>query len=601
MSDRHTEDPARLILVGVGGYGRIHAERIGRLHAGGTVELVAAVDPILDQPPATIAGTAMYPDLPQALAAVGSVDIVVIAAPIGEHVRLAELAMDGGADVYLEKPPVAAYADFLRLLEAEQRTGRVVQVGFQSLGSRGPDLLRADAFGLGQIVKVSATGAWSRAVNYWSRSPWAGRRNLAGQPVVDGVVTNPLAHASATALAVASCRAAADVLSVDTDLYRANAIDSDDTSVVRIHTASGMTVTCAFTVCAAVQQEAVIHLEGTRGTADYSYTVDRLDLSIDGQSKTVSVDREDLLENLIAFRRGAAALLVPLASTGAFMRVLDAVAQAGEPVRVDPRVITWSGEGPDRTPVIPGIEEALLSAAESDSTFTELELPWTHRGRDTVVVRGQVGEDEVLAYVDGLGTIATSTPRPYLHPVRTRSGVVVSATHPADHDWHTGVGMAIPDVNGTNFWGGGTYVHGRGYAIENDHGVVIGGPVDREDAGFRQQLDWVGSDGRRELVEQRAGLLVRVRPAPMGAAIRQFDRRRSPGPPRLARQQGPGRRRLRRILLALPALRRRGRLHGVGAGGRGGARHGRPLGRLVGRLRRGSGDERTGHRHHHVR
>lgn len=508
-SDRSAR-PARLILVGVGGYGRVHAERIAKLQAEGVVHLVAAVDPILEVPPPTIAGTPMYRDLPDALAAAGPVDVVVIAAPIAEHVRLAELALAGGADVLLEKPPVAAFADFTRLLEAERRTGRVVQVGFQSLGSEGLRLLREDALGIGPIAKVSATGAWSRTVGYWNRSPWAGRRSVNGQPVVDGVVTNPLAHATATALAVIGCRTADDVAAVDADLYRANAIDSDDTSVVRIQTlnpsrtASGLTVTCAFTLCASVQQEPVVQIEGATGRARFAYTADRLEIEVAGQTRTVTVGREDLLENLLAYRRGESKLLVPLSSTGAFMRVLDAVASAGEPLRIDPRAITWSGEGPDRRPVVTDVEDALQWAVDTGQTFTELGLSWAHRGRDRVLATGRVGETEVLEYRDGAGTLETSTPRPYLHPVRTLGGVVVSATHPADHDWHTGVGLAIPDVNGTNFWGGGTYAPDRGYALLDDHGVITGGPVDLEPSGFRHRLDWLGHDGRHELVEQRS-------------------------------------------------------------------------------------------------
>ena len=44
--------PARLILVGVRGFGQVHAERIARLSDQGLVELVAAVDPgvVLDPP-----------------------------------------------------------------------------------------------------------------------------------------------------------------------------------------------------------------------------------------------------------------------------------------------------------------------------------------------------------------------------------------------------------------------------------------------------------------------------------------------------------------------------------------------------------------------
>jgi predicted dehydrogenase len=371
--------PARLILVGVGGYGRVHAERIAKLQANGLVELVAAVDPILEEPPSTITGTPMYRELPDALAAVGPVDVVIIAAPIAQHLRLAELALTGGADVYLEKPPVAAYADFLRLLEVEQQTDRVVQVGFQSLGSQALPRLSEDAFGIGPIVKVSATGAWSRTVGYWNRSPWAGRRSLDGQPVVDGVVTNPLAHATATALAVIGCREADAVVSVDTDLYRANPIESDDTSVVRIHTAQGLTVTCAYTLCAPTQTEPVVHVEGVAGRAEFAYTADRLDLAVDGQTRTVTVSRDDLLENLLAFRRGESDLLVPLVSTGAFMRVLDAVARSGEPTPVDPAAVTWTGKGEDRRPIIDDVTAALNRAVETGKTFAELGLPWARQ------------------------------------------------------------------------------------------------------------------------------------------------------------------------------------------------------------------------------
>ncbi len=495
--------PSRLILVGVGGFGLVHAARIAKLQADGVVHLVAAVDPFRDEAPEVIGGTDMHAELPAALAATGPVDVVVIAAPLGEHARLAELALTGGADVLLEKPPVATLDDFHRLLEVERRTGRVVQVGFQSLGSAAPRLLREDAYGIGEIVKVTATGAWSRSVGYWNRSPWAGRRTLHGQPVVDGVVTNPLAHAVATALAVAGCRQAEDVIAVDTDLYRANAIDSDDTSVVRIHTRTRTTVTCALTLCASVQQEPAVQVHGSRGSVRYAYTDDLLDIVVDGRAQRLSVPRDDLLENLLAFRRRVTPLLVPLASTGAFMRVLDAVATAGEPVRIDPRSITWSGEGADRRAVVAEVEHWLDRAVQTERTFRELGVPWAHHDSDTVTVRGVLGGTEVVAYRDGAGTIPTSTPRPHLHPVRTQGGVVVSATHPADHDWHTGVGLAIPDVNGTNFWGGGTFLPERGYQLHEDHGVVSGAPVQPGPSGFRHRLDWIGHSGRRELVEQR--------------------------------------------------------------------------------------------------
>ena len=81
----------------------------------------------------------------------------------------------------------------------------------------------------------------------------------------------------ATALAVVGCRRREDVESVETDLYRANAIDSDDTSVVRIHTTRGLRVTCALSMCSPVQHKPQVLIQGTLGRATFAYTADRVD------------------------------------------------------------------------------------------------------------------------------------------------------------------------------------------------------------------------------------------------------------------------------------------------------------------------------------
>lgn len=503
--------PARLVLVGVRGFGEVHAARIARLTEVGRVELVATVDPAVAGTRATAYGVDLYADLAEALAVVGDVDVVVVAAPIGAHFVLARTALLAGADVYLEKPPVTSLEELTGLLDLERETGRVVQVGFQSLGSEAVRRLRDDDVGIGAVRSVGAIGAWSRTVGYWQRSSWSGRRSLHGRAVVDGVVTNALAHAVATALAVVGCRTLDDVASVDTDLYRANAIDADDTSVVRVRTAQGLTVTCALSLCAPTQREPVVHVVGERGIATFGYTTDRLDVST-GDQRTETTGRADLLENLLEHRTDGTPLLVPLASTGAFMRVLAAVADAAEPVRVDPRAITWEGEGSERRAVIADVEPWLEQAVATGRTFTELGVPWTHAGRDAVVARAVVGGREVAGYVDGQGTIPTSSPRPFLHPVRTLGGVTVTARHPADHDWHCGVGLAIPDVNGTSFWGGGTYVHGTGYVLLDNHGQVVGEEPERTGDGFHQRLAWVGHDGSVLLREERT-----VRWAGLGA------------------------------------------------------------------------------------
>lgn len=108
-------------------------------------------------------------------------------------------------------------------------------------------------------------------------------------------------------------------------------------------------------------------------------------------------------------------------------------------------------------------------------------------------------------YHSGQAVPETCSPRPYLHPICTLGGTVVSAAAPVDHPWHLGLSLAIQDVDGANFWGGPTYLRAHGYVDRADHGRVV--RRRRPDAGptrITEDLDWLGPDGRPMLVEQRS-------------------------------------------------------------------------------------------------
>jgi predicted dehydrogenase len=194
--------------------------------------------------------------------------------------------------------------------------------------------------------------------------------------VVDGVATNPLAHAVATALRIAGARTEDDVASVETDLYRANQIESDDTSVIRIRTTSGISVTCALTLCASASVEPYVTLQGSTGTAVFHYTEDRLTVSTAaGQTEQV-FGRDDLTQNLVAHRKHGAPLISPLLDSGAFMLVLEAIRTAPLPAPIDAGFVRWEGDGDAAHAVVIGIEDALERATQEHSTFSELGLPW---------------------------------------------------------------------------------------------------------------------------------------------------------------------------------------------------------------------------------
>ncbi|MET9496841.1 PmoA family protein [Streptomyces sp. NPDC006552] len=87
-------------------------------------------------------------------------------------------------------------------------------------------------------------------------------------------------------------------------------------------------------------------------------------------------------------------------------------------------------------------------------------------------------------------------PRPSLHPVSTLGGTPVTESAPADHLHHLGVSVAVPDVAGYNFWGGRTYVRGRGPTALDNHGEQRHLAFKLCDPdGFVEDLEWTAGGG----------------------------------------------------------------------------------------------------------
>ena len=540
--------PARIALVGVHGFGTHHLNNLQRLAKLGAVDLVAVADP---NPPAAGAlpeTTAVHATLDDLLAGDHRPDVIIVATPIQTHAPLALSVLASNADLYLEKPPVASMADFLRLQDAAAAAGRSVQIGFQSLGSHALAALAQLATGetseqlpgIGRLKSISATGRWVRDRAYYKRSRWAGKRNLDGVDVVDGVATNPLAHAIATALRIAGARKAEDLAFVDTDLYRANDIEADDTSVIRMQTTSGLPITCALTLCASESVEPYVTLHGTEGTAVFHYTEDRVTVRTESGETSHAFGRDDLTENLLQHLSEGTALLSPLAHSGAFMRVLEAIRTAEAPALIPTEFVTWVGDGDQAHAVIPQIEDILERATLAHATFSELALPWARP--DTTSTEALFAADAadpaapaaaVTAIPDadaapaaadaapavgspddvatpaavlrrGTGLDTALSPRPYLHPVATRGGIVVTDHMASDHVWHLGAGFALQDVNGSNFWGGRSYRRSAGkYVDRNDHGRIVFEGITHGSDRTTADLQWLGADGGLLLLERR--------------------------------------------------------------------------------------------------
>ncbi|MCL6669710.1 MULTISPECIES: Gfo/Idh/MocA family protein [Streptomyces] len=368
-----------IVLAGARGHGRWHLDNIRRLQDKGIVRLagICELTPLgADEIPDGLGTPEQSADFGALLDSTGA-RVAVICTPIPTHTDLALTAAARGVHMLLEKPPAPSYAEFRRMADGVAAAGVACQIGFQSLGSHAvPAIREMIAEGaVGDIVGIGGAGAWARPESYYRRAPWAGKRRLNGVDVVDGVLTNPLAHAVATGLALNGSARAEDVTDVELELLRANAIESDDTSCVRVTTAQGRQVTVAATLCAEEPGEPYVLIHGTRGRITFWYKQDRVLLQrADHGPEEYEYGRTDLLQNLVDHLTDGDDLLVVPDVTGAFMKVVEAIRLAPDPTPLPDTA--WRLLPEEERRVVPGIDALVAAAADTLALYSELGAGW---------------------------------------------------------------------------------------------------------------------------------------------------------------------------------------------------------------------------------
>ncbi|SEQ58263.1 Predicted dehydrogenase [Streptomyces sp. yr375] len=368
-----------VVLAGARGHGRWHLDNIRRLQDKGIVRLagVCELTPLTAaELPEGLGAPEQSADFGALLDSTGA-RIAVVCTPIPTHTDLALTAARRGVHLLLEKPPAPSYAEFRRMADGVAEAAVACQIGFQSLGSHAvPAIRRLIGDGvIGEVTGVGGAGAWARAEAYYRRAPWAGKRRLNGVDVIDGALTNPLAHAVATALALAGATRAEDVIGIETELAHANAIESDDTSCVRVSTADGRRIVVAATLCAETPGDPYVVVHGSRGRITYWYKQDRVLLQRAGHGpEEYEYGSTDLLENLVEHLTDGAELFVPPAVTESFMRVVEAIRTAPDPVQLPDDA--WQSLPDEDRRTVPGIDGLVASAADTLALFSELGAPW---------------------------------------------------------------------------------------------------------------------------------------------------------------------------------------------------------------------------------
>src|SRR5688500_4677906 len=246
MSHRTT-----VALVGIAGYGDAYLAPLLQHADSGRYEIVGLVDraPQRSQRLAEVAARSIpvYTDLADLLAE-GAPDLVMMATPIYLHAPHTIMALNAGSNVLCEKPAAATLADARRMCAAQaQAAGRFAAIGYQWSFSRAIRRLKRDVLAgrFGRPLRFRSLVLFPRGLAYYDRNQWAGRLATdAGELVFDSPVNNAAAHYLHNMLYVLGEQdgASATPIHLRAELYRANAIESYDTAVLRMMAPCGAEV-----------------------------------------------------------------------------------------------------------------------------------------------------------------------------------------------------------------------------------------------------------------------------------------------------------------------------------------------------------------------
>jgi UDP-N-acetyl-2-amino-2-deoxyglucuronate dehydrogenase len=249
----------RLGLIGCGKIGQRHLQALAHLPEA---SLVATVDPDRERAAqAAVPFDAAAFDSTDAMLAAGQLDAVIVATPSGLHPPLAQLALEQGLDVLVEKPLALDWETAARLTQFAEDAGLVLAVThFNRMlpaVARVLELVR-DGY-LGRLVSGGVAVRWCRPQAYYDEAPWRGTRGMDG-----GILFNQAVHA--LDLAVAAFGPAEEACAyLATQAHR---IETEDTVAGAVRFRSGALVSVAATTAVPLRNlEERLTLVGTAGVA----------------------------------------------------------------------------------------------------------------------------------------------------------------------------------------------------------------------------------------------------------------------------------------------------------------------------------------------
>lgn len=238
-------------LVGIAGYGYNYVNRLLDESEGKNVRIVAAVDPYPQKckrlQDLKNAGAKLYSNLEEFYNSGGKAELVIISSPIHFHASQAILALKNDSNVLCEKPVAATIQDAIEMAETEDKTGKIVAIGYQWSYTETIQAVKRDVISglLGKPIRFKTFISWPRPASYYTERKWsAAIKSQDGAWVLDSPVHNATAHYIHNCFYILGKTREISAMprNVQAELYRANSISNYDTAALRVYTQDGVEI-----------------------------------------------------------------------------------------------------------------------------------------------------------------------------------------------------------------------------------------------------------------------------------------------------------------------------------------------------------------------
>ena len=375
-------------LVGVSGYGAVHFRNWRALREKGEIELAAAAVINPEQVPQELAvlqqlGTTVYPTAEAMFESMkGKLDLISLPVGIAFHERLTLLALASGANVLVEKPAASSNAAVARMMAAEKASGHFVAVGFQQISGREIQFIKQYLVSgrLGKVRRITCTGIWPRADQYYSRNNWAGKLLAAdGTPIWDSPINNAFAHYLNLELFFAGdeFEQSAHAISVDGQLYRARkTIETFDTCALRFRTANEVEILCLLTHASASKLDPTIQVECEKGEVNWQLNGSWSIRLADGRvlySGIVELPVADMFKDIVRKASGKQVFCCPLSVAAEHANCIEMLTTTLTPIEVTESVTRLPENGQLQ---LAGVENAFAQCSKNHRLPSEFGISW---------------------------------------------------------------------------------------------------------------------------------------------------------------------------------------------------------------------------------